>query len=119
MTTTVINALVRRYTAKLSKKGCFIAKSGLNIPQKRKTRIEDDRGSPANTGPNDHLPLLSLSLPSLWKKPLPLSVQIGTLNVFETTIRYVGGLLTAYSFTGDPMFRCTLSFNYFSCTVEI
>jgi hypothetical protein len=46
-------------------------------------------------------------------------VQIGTLNVFETTIRYVGGLLTAYSFTGDPMFRCRLSLNYFSCTVDI
>ncbi len=69
--------------------------------------------SPANTGPNDHLPLLSLSLSSLWKKPLPLSVQVGTLNVFETTIRYVGGLLTAYSFTGDPMFRLCFLFNLF------
>ncbi len=30
--------------------------------------------------------------------------QTGDVSVFETNIRYVGGLLTLYSFTGDPMF---------------
>lgn len=27
------------------------------------------------------------------------------LSVFETNIRFVGGLLTLYAFTGDPMFK--------------
>jgi mannosyl-oligosaccharide alpha-1,2-mannosidase len=27
------------------------------------------------------------------------------VSVFETNIRYVGGLLTAYSFTGDEIFK--------------
>lgn len=27
------------------------------------------------------------------------------MSVFETNIRFVGGLLTLYSFTGDPMFK--------------
>ena len=27
------------------------------------------------------------------------------LSVFETNIRFVGGLLTCYAFTGDPMFK--------------
>lgn len=30
---------------------------------------------------------------------------VGDYSVFETNIRYVGGLLTCYSFTGDTMFR--------------
>ena len=30
--------------------------------------------------------------------------QSGDVSVFETNIRYVGGLLTAYSFTGDTIF---------------
>ena len=36
---------------------------------------------------------------------LPGRPQSECLNVFETTIRFVGGLLSAYSFTGDTMFR--------------
>jgi hypothetical protein len=31
--------------------------------------------------------------------------QTGDVSVFETNIRYVGGLLTAYSFTGDEIFK--------------
>lgn len=31
--------------------------------------------------------------------------QAGDFSVFETNIRYVGGLLTCYAFTGDVMFR--------------
>ena len=27
------------------------------------------------------------------------------MSVFETNIRFVGGLLTVYSLTGDPVFR--------------
>jgi mannosyl-oligosaccharide alpha-1,2-mannosidase len=27
------------------------------------------------------------------------------MSVFETTIRFVGGLLTCYALTGDPMFK--------------
>ena len=29
----------------------------------------------------------------------------GYISVFETNIRYVGGLLTVYAFTGDNMFK--------------
>lgn len=36
---------------------------------------------------------------------LDMSSMTGDVSVFETNIRYVGGLLTAYSFTGDPVFR--------------
>ena len=31
--------------------------------------------------------------------------QSGEISVFETNIRYVGGLLTLYSFTGDSLFK--------------
>ena len=31
--------------------------------------------------------------------------QSGDISVFETNIRYVGGLLSAYALTGDDMFR--------------
>ena len=31
--------------------------------------------------------------------------QVGDISVFETNIRYVGGLLTLYAFTGDDLFR--------------
>ena len=31
--------------------------------------------------------------------------QTGEISVFETNIRYVGGLLTLYSFTGDSLFK--------------
>ena len=31
--------------------------------------------------------------------------QSGDISVFETNIRYVGGLLSAYALTGDEMFR--------------
>jgi hypothetical protein len=34
-----------------------------------------------------------------------LYCQTGDVSVFETNIRYVGGLLTAYSFTGDEIFK--------------
>ena len=30
---------------------------------------------------------------------------MGDISVFETNIRYVGGLLTLYSFTGDEIFK--------------
>lgn len=33
------------------------------------------------------------------------SKQSADLSVFETNIRYVGGLLSCYAFTGDPMFK--------------
>ncbi|XP_026677052.1 mannosyl-oligosaccharide alpha-1,2-mannosidase IA-like [Diaphorina citri] len=33
------------------------------------------------------------------------SVQKIELSVFETTIRFIGAILTLYSFTGDPMYR--------------
>ena len=31
--------------------------------------------------------------------------QGGDISVFETNIRYVGGLLSAYALTGDDLFR--------------
>lgn len=36
---------------------------------------------------------------------LDMSKMVGDVSVFETNIRYVGGLLSAYSFTGDKMFK--------------
>ena len=36
---------------------------------------------------------------------LDMNQMSGDVSVFETNIRYVGGLLTAYSFTGDEMFK--------------
>ncbi|XP_014244407.1 mannosyl-oligosaccharide alpha-1,2-mannosidase IA-like isoform X2 [Cimex lectularius] len=39
------------------------------------------------------------------KNNLNLEDVIGDFSVFETNIRYVGGLLTCYSITGDVMFR--------------
>jgi len=36
---------------------------------------------------------------------LDMSRMTGDVSVFETNIRYVGGLLTAYAFTGDSMFK--------------
>lgn len=36
---------------------------------------------------------------------LDMNGMSGDVSVFETNIRYVGGLLTAYSFTGDEMFK--------------
>ena len=36
---------------------------------------------------------------------LDLNQMSGDVSVFETNIRYVGGLLTAYAFTGDDMFK--------------
>ena len=32
-------------------------------------------------------------------------LQNGDVSVFETNIRYVGGLLSAYALTGDVVFR--------------
>lgn len=32
-------------------------------------------------------------------------LQSSELSVFETNIRFVGGLLSCFSLTGDPMFR--------------
>lgn len=32
-------------------------------------------------------------------------MQSAELSVFETNIRFVGGLLTMYSLTGDPVFK--------------
>lgn len=32
-------------------------------------------------------------------------LQSAELSVFETNIRFVGGLLTLYAFTGDQMYR--------------
>lgn len=34
-----------------------------------------------------------------------IQLQAGEISVFETNIRYVGGLLTLYSFTGDNLFK--------------
>ena len=34
-----------------------------------------------------------------------IELQAGEISVFETNIRYVGGLLTLYSFTGDNLFK--------------
>ncbi len=34
-----------------------------------------------------------------------LCLQSGDVSVFETNIRYVGGLLSLFALTGDPMFR--------------
>jgi mannosyl-oligosaccharide alpha-1,2-mannosidase len=36
---------------------------------------------------------------------LDMNQMGGDVSVFETNIRYVGGLLTAYAFTGDEMFK--------------
>merc|ERR1719431_735550 len=36
---------------------------------------------------------------------LDMNQMSGDVSVFETNIRYVGGLLTAYAFTGDEMFK--------------
>eukprot|EP00092_Neocalanus_flemingeri_P022741 GFUD01024661.1.p1 GENE.GFUD01024661.1~~GFUD01024661.1.p1 ORF type:complete len:559 (+),score=150.76 GFUD01024661.1:124-1800(+) len=36
---------------------------------------------------------------------LNLTKMSGHISVFETNIRYVGGLLTAFAFTGDEMFK--------------
>merc|ERR1719209_1184405 len=36
---------------------------------------------------------------------LDMNQMSGDVSVFETNIRYVGGLLTAYSFTGDELFK--------------
>ncbi len=37
---------------------------------------------------------------------IPLfSPKVGDISVFETNIRYVGGLLALYAFTGDDLFR--------------
>jgi hypothetical protein len=32
-------------------------------------------------------------------------LQVGDISVFETNIRYVGGLLTLFAFTGDDLYR--------------
>ena len=34
-----------------------------------------------------------------------LLVKVGDISVFETNIRYVGGLLALYALTGDDLFR--------------
>ena len=39
------------------------------------------------------------------KKTLLFIFQGGDISVFETNIRYVGGLLSAYALTGDDLFR--------------
>jgi len=39
------------------------------------------------------------------KNNLDISKMSGDVSVFETNIRYVGGLLTLYSFTGDEIFK--------------
>ena len=31
--------------------------------------------------------------------------QVGDISVFETNIRYVGGLLSLYALTGDDLFK--------------
>lgn len=53
--------------------------------------------------------VLSLKfLPCEWRiitKLLFLAKQSSELSVFETNIRFVGGLLTLYALTGDVMFR--------------
>lgn len=36
---------------------------------------------------------------------LDMNQMSGDVSVFETNIRYVGGLLTAYAFTGDDLFK--------------
>lgn len=36
---------------------------------------------------------------------LDMNQMSGDVSVFETNIRYVGGLLTAYAFTGDELFK--------------
>ena len=39
------------------------------------------------------------------KNNLDMGNMMGDVSVFETNIRYVGGLLTAYAFTGDEIFK--------------
>jgi len=39
------------------------------------------------------------------KTNLDMSKMMGDVSVFETNIRYVGGLLTAFAFTGDTLFK--------------
>merc|ERR1719369_2186610 len=39
------------------------------------------------------------------EKNLDMNGMNGDISVFETNIRFVGGLLTLYSFTGDEMFK--------------
>merc|ERR1712098_684997 len=36
---------------------------------------------------------------------LDMNQLTGDVSVFETNIRYVGGLLTAYAFTGEDIFK--------------
>ena len=42
---------------------------------------------------------------------LDLSSLQGELSVFETNIRYIGGLLAAFSLTGDELFKVYMLVN--------